>query len=196
MKRGFTLIELLIVIGILAIMATVVVLVLNPAEILAQARDSQRISDLGSVKSAIALYLATATATSTASSTNYGNPLGTNARVNVTAAANPFVTSNVTTVTSSAVNGTGWVNIKLDDTVGGSSLSALPPDPSNNTTYYYGYAGNSNAQTFELTGRLESAKYRPLMLNDGGDRNCPSNGTGDWNTTCYYEMGTQPNLNL
>ena len=60
MKKGFTLIELLIVIGILAILATVVVLVLNPAQLLAQARDSQRMSDLGSLKNAIALYLATA----------------------------------------------------------------------------------------------------------------------------------------
>ena len=61
MKKGFTLIELLIVIAILAILATTVVLVLNPAQILAQARDAQRISDLSSIKSAIALYLATAT---------------------------------------------------------------------------------------------------------------------------------------
>ncbi len=63
--KGFTLIELLIVIAILAILATAVVLVLNPAQILAQARDSQRISDLSSVKSAIALYLATTTSTPT-----------------------------------------------------------------------------------------------------------------------------------
>ena len=35
MKKGFTLIELVIVIGILAILATVVVLVLNPAQLLA-----------------------------------------------------------------------------------------------------------------------------------------------------------------
>jgi prepilin-type N-terminal cleavage/methylation domain-containing protein len=44
-KAGFTLIELLIVIGILAILATVVVLVLNPTEMFKQARDSQRLSE-------------------------------------------------------------------------------------------------------------------------------------------------------
>src|SRR3989344_1305406 len=58
-KKGFTLIELLIVIGILAVLATITVLVLNPAQLFAQARDSQRLSDLSSVKGAIALYLTT-----------------------------------------------------------------------------------------------------------------------------------------
>ncbi|MGC9603563.1 MAG: type II secretion system protein, partial [Minisyncoccia bacterium] len=41
---GFTLIELLVVIGILGTLATAVVLVLNPAQLLAQARDSTRLS--------------------------------------------------------------------------------------------------------------------------------------------------------
>ncbi|OHA53343.1 MAG: hypothetical protein A3A30_02395 [Candidatus Terrybacteria bacterium RIFCSPLOWO2_01_FULL_48_14] len=56
-SRGFTLLELIIVIAILAILAVVITLALNPAETLARARDSQRLSDLGSLKSAIGLYL-------------------------------------------------------------------------------------------------------------------------------------------
>ena len=57
MQRGFTLVELLIVIAILAVLSVTVVVVLNPAELLKQARDSTRISDLASINSAIALYL-------------------------------------------------------------------------------------------------------------------------------------------
>ena len=57
MKRGFTLLELIIVIAILAVLAVAVVIVLNPAEVLAKARDSNRLSDLSALKSAIALYL-------------------------------------------------------------------------------------------------------------------------------------------
>ena len=54
---GFTLIELLVVIAIIAILAVVVVLTLNPAQLLAQSRDSNRISDMATLKSAIGLYI-------------------------------------------------------------------------------------------------------------------------------------------
>src|SRR5580704_3649915 len=55
-RKGFTLIELLVVIAIIAVLAVVVVLTLNPAELLRQARDSNRISDFATLKSAIGLY--------------------------------------------------------------------------------------------------------------------------------------------
>ncbi|MDD4931709.1 MAG: prepilin-type N-terminal cleavage/methylation domain-containing protein, partial [Candidatus Colwellbacteria bacterium] len=53
---SFTLVELLIVIAILAVLAAAVVVVLNPAELLAQARDSQRSTDLRTLKDAIDLW--------------------------------------------------------------------------------------------------------------------------------------------
>ncbi len=183
MKKGFTLIELVIVIGILAILATVVVLVLNPAQLLAQARDSQRLSDLGSVKSAIALYLS-ASASSTVT-TNFGGS-GTSCRTTFNAAACPFTCTCGTYSTSTAVDGTGWANVKLTETSGGSPLSALPMDPSNSTTYYYAYAGRDTDNTFEIDAKLESTKYIPMMANsaDGG------------NNANYYETGTVAGLNL
>ena len=60
-KKGFTLLELLIVIGILAILSTTIILVINPAQLLKRARDSQRISDLNTMKTAIAYYVTEAT---------------------------------------------------------------------------------------------------------------------------------------
>ncbi|HEY4525527.1 MAG TPA: prepilin-type N-terminal cleavage/methylation domain-containing protein, partial [Candidatus Paceibacterota bacterium] len=45
-RKSFTLIELLIVIAIVAILSTVVIITLNPAELLRQSRDSVRLSDL------------------------------------------------------------------------------------------------------------------------------------------------------
>jgi prepilin-type N-terminal cleavage/methylation domain-containing protein len=175
MKKGFTLIELIIVIGILAILASVVVLVLNPAEILAQARDSQRISDLSTIKSAIALYLATA-----ASPT-----LGTTANSTFNAACWFGACSAICTVTTStAVTGGGWVGVNLTGTTGGSPLSALPLDPSQTATYQYAYKGDNTDKTFELNANLESTKYSGLEGTDGG--NCPA----------IYEVGTRPGLDL
>jgi len=177
MKKGFTLIELVIVISILAILATVVVLVLNPAQMLAQARDSQRMSDLGSVKSAIALYLATADSPA----------VGATSKGTVSTAC-WFGTTCTTTCsgisTSTAVDSTGWVNVDLTGTAGGSPLSALPLDPSQTAAYQYTYIGDATNLTFELNANLESTKYSGLEATDGG--NCSS----------VYEIGTAPGLAL
>ena len=55
--KGFTLIELLVVIGIIAILSVVVVLTLNPAEMLRRGRDSNRLSDLSVFQSAMNVYI-------------------------------------------------------------------------------------------------------------------------------------------
>ena len=56
-KKGFTLLELLIVIAILSILGAIVIFLLNPAETLKKARDSQRISDLSTIKTALGIYM-------------------------------------------------------------------------------------------------------------------------------------------
>src|SRR5579864_7625913 len=60
-QQAFTLIELLVVIAVVAILSVVVILTLNPAELLRQSRDANRLSDLAVTKSAIAFYLASVT---------------------------------------------------------------------------------------------------------------------------------------
>lgn len=55
-NAGFTLIELLVVIGIIGILATVVLVAINPGRQFASARDSQRKSDLYSITNAIYQY--------------------------------------------------------------------------------------------------------------------------------------------
>jgi len=180
-KRGFTLIELVIVIGILAILATTVVLVLNPAQILAQSRDSQRLSDLNSVKSALALYLSTATSP-TLGETAYS-----------TASSTCGLSSGCTVRDVYTVAGSGWIGVDLTGTTGGSALSSLPRDPTNSGTYQYAYDGDDTNKTFELNARLESTKYRGLMTSDGGNKD---NCTSYTEETCYYEVGTDPGLDL
>ncbi len=48
-EKAFTLIELLVVIAILAVLAVAVTLILNPAELIRQGRDSIRLSDLATI---------------------------------------------------------------------------------------------------------------------------------------------------
>ena len=145
---------------------------------LAEARDSQRMSDLDSVKSAINLYLATTTSTPT---------LGIIARSTANATCG-FGTCTVTAVYT--VAGGGWVEVDFTKASGGSPLATLPRDPINGTcgatVCQYAYKGDNTNKTFELDAVLESAKYSPKMLNtaDGG------------NSDSYYEIGSAPGLAL
>ncbi|MDE2001471.1 MAG: prepilin-type N-terminal cleavage/methylation domain-containing protein [Patescibacteria group bacterium] len=186
-QRGFTLLELIIVIGILAILGAVSVLVLNPAQLFAQARDTQRINDLSTMNSAIGQYLSTVTSPDLNGS--YADAAcATNYYAYATPTTNSFTVARgtATVVALRGVTGgaAGWLPVDFSAMTGGSPLSVLPIDPSDTGDYVYRYACDATALTYELDAKLESTKYSGNMSTDGGDNNS------------FYEMGTASGLAL
>ena len=157
-QKGFTLIELIIVITILVILGVVVIVLIDPAEILAQSRDSQRISDLASLKGATQLVLSA------------GNPTtgtcGTNHSATATSTGGILYSSASTTITNlQAANGNGWIpiNYTATSTPTGRALTSLPTDPKNTESdgLYYRWAcvKSGGIYSYEMDAKLESAKY-------------------------------------
>ncbi len=194
-KKGFTLIELLVVIAIIAILSVVVILTLNPAELLRQSRDSNRISDLSVMKSAISFYLVSASTPTLGSSTYaYVGATGTSGPSSTAAVAayfSQFASSSMANVVSSTVrnvDGTGWVPIPFSSiTPGGSPIGSLPVDPlgnnANDNTHYYAYEASSTGLVFKLDAHMESGKY-----SNGGTNDVVSTDGGLDNYS--YEVGT------
>src|SRR4030042_5775961 len=162
MVRGFTLIEWVLVIGILAILAVVVVVVLNPAEWLRQSRDSNRISDLQTINSALGYYLSDGGSSFGVGNTVYVSiPDSDSGCVNLGLPALPAGWSYkcATSANFRKVDSNGWIPVNLTSVSFGSPLDTLPVDPINTTSSgnYYAYTPGGS---WELNGFLESGKYR------------------------------------
>jgi len=196
-KKGFTLIELLVVIAIIAILAVVVVLTLNPAELLRQARDSQRVSDLGTLKSAISLYLVdTAIPNLASTSAGYTSCYLSTVSAKGTSTCGIFQKTYAGGAMSTTAllyrnnNALGWLPVNFSQITYGSPLSSLPVDPANTASYYYAYAATTTGgYYFQVNTFMESKKY-----NASGTNDVVSTDGGPNNQV--FESGSQPGLTL
>jgi prepilin-type N-terminal cleavage/methylation domain-containing protein len=155
-NAGFTLLELLVVIAIISILSVILILVLNPTESLKKSRDTQRLSDLATLKTAVGIYLSTVNPTDldgAIANHCFTVPTNTNAVISYSAQIADVVCPGAVTtgsdVTSAgtfsvtdrcryvgvtgaaATDGTGWVPVNFGAVSGGSPISSLPLDPTN-----------------------------------------------------------------
>ena len=166
-SRGFTLVELLVVIAIVAILAAVVLLVINPAEIQSRGRDSSRLADLANLNNAI----------STAVTESDGNTEA------VLCDGGTYPCGGLSHVDGRGNDGSGWVKVDLSQ--GSLRLPTLYVDPTNDAAYHFAYCADND--TYELNAVLESDKERGRMNEDGGDQNA-------LDETGRYEVGSALNL--
>ena len=195
-QKSFTLLELLIVIGILAVLTTASLLVINPVEYLNQARDSKRITDIESINKAVQLAVA-------------DNPplyLGDNNTIYLSLPAPmsncmmyltylPSLPSGwsyrcQTAASSTKVDGNGWIPVNFSSLSIGSPFSALPIDPINlansNQLYYYTYVvSGDNGLPIIRASQYTSLKYK--NPNSVIRENCATFSGGN-NFSCYSSL--------
>lgn len=184
--------ELLIVIAIIAILATIVVVIINPAEMLRQARDSTRVSDFSTINSAIALFFASSADVSHSALCRVTSGTGDGDVPTGCSGLGAAVS------TSTLVNGNGWVAINFTRIPGGSPISTLPIDPANGSSQCYDgettrtdlcqyvfMSFTANSGEYRLASRLESSRYGHQTEGDF----LPGNDGGA--DTGWYEVGSK-----
>ncbi|MEK7118386.1 MAG: type II secretion system protein [Patescibacteria group bacterium] len=154
-KKGFTLIEILIVIGLIAILAGVTLVAINPTRQFAQGRDAQRVSHLNVLLNAIGQRIAD----------NKGFFSGVNPANGITCPSIPATTtmimfSNATTTPSES----GDLGCLVP-----TYLQTLPTDPSgsmvaSSTGYMYFQDVNGRVHVLATTTEPSIPRTTPLEV--------------------------------
>ena len=197
-------------IAIIAVLATVVILTLNPAELLRKSHDANRLSDLATLQQALTIY----------AEDQGGFPLASSG-VTYLSVPDPTATTTAGTDCSGLggyftgggsfhcpasstyrnVDGTGWIPVNFKAASFGSPLGTLPVDPVNTTSSGEYYAFETNGSTFKLTATPESQTYlaqagkNPSMFQvgnnlalDGGQYWVPVAGNSTFGTGNFWVM--------
>lgn len=177
LAKGFTLLELLIVIAIIAILSVVLIVALNPAETLRKTRDSQRISDLASLKTALGIYVTTTTdpqLDNTSGNTLCVGGSGSDSiwvsvptAIETITDLGPYggmltAVQRASNTTASAIDGTGWVPVNIGGITGGSPISNMPLDPINDLSITTGADASTAAA---LTNGAQMYRYACAVTN-------------------------------
>jgi type II secretory pathway pseudopilin PulG len=168
---GFSLVELLITVGIIVVLLTVTVLILNPVQLLYQSQDARRTADLGTLNKAISLYYSDALNDPSTLFMGSSSVLYISVPDNSPTCSDlglPSLPSGWTyhcapSSSYTKTDGTGWVPINFNSYSGGNIMPALPVDPANQTSTGDYYAYSTNGTQYELTALPASTKQRAAL---------------------------------
>jgi prepilin-type N-terminal cleavage/methylation domain-containing protein len=187
-SKSFTLIELLIVLALISILATILILTINPGGIFSKARDTKRINDLKNIEKIMDTLYSTEY---TFNELNYAstNVIYISLPDNNTNCSNwlsqlpslPSGWSYYCSATPTNIDGTGWIPIPFSN-FPILNISQLPIDPINKPPYYYSFVVGGS---YEVTAFLELDSSRNIDGSAGID------GGTSWNV---YEVGSNKKL--
>ena len=138
-KKGFTLLEVLLVIAIIAILAAIVIIAINPGKQLADARNTQRRSDVNTILNATYQYAVD------------------------TGAVPATITTSPTEVCKTGGTCTGLIDLVVL-TTNGKYLVAMPTDPTGSTTNSAGYTISKDATTGRVTVSAPDAENATITV--------------------------------
>ena len=196
-QKGFTLVEFVVTVSIVAVIATTLIVTINPNEIFKQARDSRRMADLITLSTAISLYVNSGGSINMDGQNGVTCKGGSNQKIYISIPNNQSPPQNlpsgwsynqVTITNLKKIDGSGWLPINFTNLVGGPPISSLPVDPINSFSknLFYSYTCKANG-AFELTAILESQKY-------GMKGSDPKTSTDGGTDKFLYEVGTDLTL--
>jgi type IV pilus assembly protein PilA len=129
-KKGFTLLEMLLVVAIIAILAGIVIVAINPSKQLGAANDAKRWSDVNTIVNAVYQY-----------SIDHGGVLPGPGTLQDTDTCTSTVSASEICLTGavSCVAGAVTLTDLSSTTEDGTYISSIPVDPSGPTTPHTGY---------------------------------------------------------